>query len=300
MLNVLRIVVKNLIKLIPLKELRRKARKRFECWYEEKIVVSIIKGKLKEKIEKIEKEFPTVLSYEETLKKIIFEKKSVSRFGDGELGILLDRGIGFQKNNNILKKRLEEIIQSEDEKILVCLFNLKNDRLNKENLKEKSISNYFQEYFWSKNYSKLKKYFIKGKKYGNANMTRVGVFHKLKLEEIKKIWKDKEVVFVYSKEGRFIIDERLFGNLRSYEEIFIPPINAFDEYEEILEECKTKEKEKLFLISAGPTATVLAYDLSLLGYQAIDIGHFPNCYQQYLGEIVSPELLPRVKKKSKG
>ena len=32
-------------------------------------------------------------------------------------------------------------------------------------------------------------------------------------------------------------------------------------------------EEKLILIALGPTATVLAYDLSKFGYWAIDIGH---------------------------
>ena len=32
-------------------------------------------------------------------------------------------------------------------------------------------------------------------------------------------------------------------------------------------------KSVLFLVALGPTATVLAYDLSKIGYQAIDIGH---------------------------
>ena len=41
-------------------------------------------------------------------------------------------------------------------------------------------------------------------------------------------------------------------------------------------------KETLIIISLGPTATVLAYDLSLMGYQAIDIGHIDNEYEWYL------------------
>ena len=43
------------------------------------------------------------------------------------------------------------------------------------------------------------------------------------------------------------------------------------------------------LLALGPTATVLAYDLSKLGYQAIDIGHLPNCYWQWKGSGTTPE-----------
>lgn len=52
----------------------------------------------------------------------------------------------------------------------------------------------------------------------------------------------------------------------------------------------------MFLIAAGPTATILAYDLTLLGYQAVDIGHLANCYQEYKGEVGSPESLPLIRK----
>ena len=65
----------------------------------------------------------------------------------------------------------------------------------------------------------------------------------------------------------------------------------------ILDECLKESPDKLFLLSAGPTATILAYDLAQRGYQALDIGHLPNCYDQYLGTIVAPEVLPNVRKK---
>ena len=294
MVKVLRWILKFFIKFIPNKKTRKNMREKLEKWYEQQIVLSINNGKLRLKLEKIEKEFPSILTYQETLDKIILEKKSIIRFGDGELNLLLGRGIGFQKSNLKLKKRLKEILKSNKQENLICLFELKNCKTNKRNSVELTILAFFQEYFWIENWKKLKKFLNKDKKYGNANITRVGVFHNVELSKIKKIWEDKEVIFVYSKKGRFDKDKRLFNSIKSYEEIFISPVNAFDDYDKILKECKTKGKEKIFLISAGPTATILAYDLSLLGYQAIDIGHFPNCYQQYLGEIKSPELLPKI------
>jgi len=52
----------------------------------------------------------------------------------------------------------------------------------------------------------------------------------------------------------------------------------------------------LCLIAAGPTACVLAADLSARGYQALDIGHLTNCYLEYLGEASKPEVLPMIRK----
>ena len=37
--------------------------------------------------------------------------------------------------------------------------------------------------------------------------------------------------------------------------------------------ARIKRKINYFLLALGPTATVLAYDLCKMGYQAVDIGH---------------------------
>ena len=42
-----------------------------------------------------------------------------------------------------------------------------------------------------------------------------------------------------------------------------------------------QDKNVLFLIALGPTATVLAYDLFKNGYQAIDAGHVDIEYEWY-------------------
>lgn len=61
-----------------------------------------------------------------------------------------------------------------------------------------------------------------------------------------------------------------------------PAENAFDRYEEIYNEAVKQPKDKLFLIALGPTASVLAYDLAMKGYQAIDIGHADLSYEWLL------------------
>ena len=47
----------------------------------------------------------------------------------------------------------------------------------------------------------------------------------------------------------------------------------------ILQEACKLAKNSLILIALGPTATVLAYDLCKLGYQAIDVGHIDIEYE---------------------
>ena len=50
----------------------------------------------------------------------------------------------------------------------------------------------------------------------------------------------------------------------------------------ILESAKKiEDKSVLFIIALGPTATILAYDLAGLGYQAIDAGHMDVEYEWF-------------------
>ena len=97
--------------------------------------------------------------------------------------------------------------------------------------------------------------------------------------QMKAIWKDRDVVFIEGEKSRLGVGNDLFDNVKSIRRILCPPRDAFDRYEEILNEAQKLEKTALFLIALGPTATVLAYDLFKSGYQAIDAGHVDVEYE---------------------
>lgn len=69
---------------------------------------------------------------------------------------------------------------------------------------------------------------------------------------------------------------------KSIRRILCPAENAFSKYEEIIESVGKESKDTLILLALGPTATVLAYDLAMEGYQALDLGHFDIEYEWYL------------------
>lgn len=290
-------ICKFILNFIPSKSFRKKMRKKNEEIEFKKEIQYIDSEKGKKELNKIEIEFPEVLTTTETLNEILNSGKSISRFGDGELNIVLFKKsyTPYQILDTKLKKRLIEILSNgSDEKVLVCIppFNYKKIKNFQEILK-KEPARFFERY-WIKNFNKLKKYF-KDNSYGNAFISRIHFFYDNKLEDIKKVWDNKNVVLVYSKSGRFEMDKRIFDNIFSYEEILVPATNAYDKYEDILAECLSKGKKNIFIIAAGPMATVLAYDLAKKGYQALDIGHFPNCYREFLGEMPKPEVLPVIK-----
>lgn len=61
-------------------------------------------------------------SIDETIRKIIQDRCSVSRFGDGEMLLTnAHKRIGFQEGNPQLAQRLKEVLTSDNDKHLVCI-----------------------------------------------------------------------------------------------------------------------------------------------------------------------------------
>lgn len=74
-----------------------------------------------------------------------------------------------------------------------------------------------------------------------------------------------------------------------------PNKNAFESYTAILGDLIKYKKDVTFLIILGPTATVLAYDLTVHGYRALDIGHVGKDYTFFKRGISQHDALHRHK-----
>jgi len=252
----------------------------------------------------IESAFPRLMSFDEMLGKI-YAGASLTRFGDGEFGIALARSWDniMQNASDELSDRLFGILaRPSDDKLIVAIppYNALHDNMKKY---WKDLS--FFEWFWMNNWKHLGP-LLNNPVYGNSFLSRLDVFHEMPISKLTQIWAGRDVVFVVPSNGRFEYDERLFGNVKSRTEVTVPPVQAFAEYDRILNECLAHAREnvdkrmgggKLFFIAAGPTATVLAADLADRGHQALDMGHLPNCYKEFLGEAAAPEKQPFVKEK---
>jgi glycosyltransferase family protein len=99
---------------------------------------------------------------------------------------------------------------------------------------------------------------------------------------LKKIWDGQDIVFIEGEKSRLGVGNDLFDNAKSIQRILGPVTNAFDKYNELLECAKKVDKAKLILLALGPCATALSYDLFLLGYRAIDLGHADIEYEWFL------------------
>lgn len=228
-----------------------------------------------------QKVIPRVASIDETIRTVIDGRCSVSRYGDGEMLMTsADKEIGFQKGDPALAARLREILVSRDEGHLVCISDA-FENLNRYNRKARR--------FWRTHFflygSWWDKYLQPGRTYYNTFVTRPYMDFASKeacgrwFEAMRGIWADRDVVFVEGEKSRLGVGNDLFDGARSIRRILCPPRDAFGRYDDILAEALKLEKDALFLIALGPTATVLAYDLFKNGRQAIDVGHVDIEYE---------------------
>ena len=223
-----------------------------------------------------------VYSNEETVDEIIKNKKSLSRFGDGEFNLIIGKNIGFQKNNKIIRDKLIKILKNNEKNLLVGIIQYKT--LNKLiDYEKKFWSNFLDKYKFQ-----LVKILNKKKKYYSSTISRFYLRYKDKskmskyIKKIKKIWENRDILIIEGEKSRNGLGNNLFDNSKSIKRIICPNVNAFTVYNKIIQQVLKIDKNILILISLGPTATLLSYDLNKLGYQSIDIGHLDIEYEWYL------------------
>lgn len=229
---------------------------------------------------------PLIYDERETIDCIIKDKLSVSRFGDGELDMLLNiNHPKFQKADVELVRKLNETFYSKNKNLLVCIPNVfTTDRLN---LLTNKAARHWKR-FLMHNRKRLYQFFDYDRIYGDVQFTRhyIDIKDKTQSNEyfnhIKEIWQDRNIIMVEGKYTRFGVGNDLLENAKNIKRILCPEKDAYDKYNEILAVCKEQNKDALFLLALGPTATVLAYDLCNEGFQAIDIGHLDIEYEWFL------------------
>lgn len=228
---------------------------------------------------------PNILDTKASLEKIIDEKCSVARFGDGEFNLIRGGDLGFQQADGRLASRLKDVLSSDINRLEIGLPDVFGDLSDYEIKAARFWKSYMGMYR-----GEMVRLIDKNKIYLNTNMTRFwsGYKNKGQVKKIiglyKKIWKDRNVVFVEGELTRMGVGNDLFDGVSSVQRILCPAKNAWNKYSEILAtilELNLNENT-LFILALGPTATVLAYDLTKAGYQALDLGHLDVQYEYSL------------------
>lgn len=225
-----------------------------------------------------------ILNDKEVIDEIIYKNKSLARFGDGEFKWIMNiKQNSFQKDDIVLSSKLKECLNSNNPNLLIgiprALINL-----NEYNKYAKNEWKKFIYLYGIKCYEIIPK----NRVYADTNITRFYMDYKDKsnvkqrINNLKLIWENRDIVIVEGLKTKLGVNNNLFDNAKSIHRILVPNKDAFDKYNDIYNEVIKQNKKNLILLSIGPTATVLANDLSKIGFQAIDIGHIDIEYEWYL------------------
>lgn len=224
-----------------------------------------------------------IADVENSLKLLKASEKSLCRFGDGEFDVIHGGQIGFQSPDQLLAKRLDDILKNPIEKCMIAVPDAINTYHNITDESKIFWVNYM--YRWHKTWTESLQ---SDYQYLSTNMTRLYIRYKDKsvcsryFQLLKDLWDQKDVLIVEGEETRLGAGNDLLSNARSIKRILCPAKNAFEKYDIILDTVKQHAKDKLVLLALGPTATILAYDLAKSGYCAYDIGHCDVEYEWFL------------------
>jgi hypothetical protein len=191
------------------------------------------------------------------------------------LEIIIGRDIHFQEYHPLLARRLREVLRAASDNFLVGIPNF--DALQ--------IKTAARKRNWERYRLMFSHLIRRGAEYHSAFVSRpasvVGLESAEYFRSFEPLWDGRDVVLVHNNADT--VRHPLLSRARSLHHVACPPRNAFDHYDALLAESSAHLKsDVLFLIAAGPTAGVLAWDLAQRGAQALDIGHLTNAYDEFL------------------
>lgn len=236
---------------------------------------------------------PKVMGIEETLGIIIRNGYSVCRFGDGELKLIKGGQTWFQESVPLLQQRLKEILKNHQPNLLVCVPNIFD-----------SLSSFTEpnRNYWSLHIARDRRIWYRfmdcNQTYYDAFISRCYLPYIDKKQTAhffalwKNLWEGKDLIIIEGEKTRFGVGNNLLANAHSVKRILCSNTQAFTHYDKIKNTVKQLGQHFLVLLALGPTATVLASDLCLLGYQAIDVGHLDIEYEWFLRGVEGKVPIP--------
>ncbi len=225
----------------------------------------------------------SVMSIDETLDELLKTEKSLIRFGDGEFNIMNGYSIAFQEYNEELARGMKEILlTANQEEMLLCMPEVFKA------FKGEFPLDYSSEIFWKKEldrYADFFKEYCQSKTYGSAFISRPYIYSKDRtrafdqFEKMKQLFEGEDLLIVEGVTSRSGVGNDLFDKANSIKRIICPSHNAFSKIKEIREKILEHSEGRLILLMLGPTAKVLAYQLTQQGYRALDLGHIDSEYE---------------------
>lgn len=219
--------------------------------------------------------YPHVIDEFDTVKQLI-AGKSIARFGDGEIKLIRNGNCVSQKNNRKCGEELAYILRSTDnQNCLTGIMNIAGGKSAK-------------EWFWEKYHKKesLMSIYNPAKIYHSSFITRPDSAPWIDIpqywQDVVKLWTGRHVLLVTGGRSSALRAETM-PEAASVTTVDAPQTNAYDEIDSI--EAHIMSLAGLYdtvIMCLGPTATCLAWRLSVRGIRALDLGHIAMYYRRRL------------------
>lgn len=235
-----------------------------------------------------------VYSVDETIEQLLTTKKSLVRFGDGEITMIRGRSLQLQNTDSMLIEDLKRILQYDYEDLMVAVPDIFD---GVEQYQEKSRQFWKDHLLFSRRV--YEKYCRKDRIYCNTSVSRCYYAYEDKsccggwFEKIRKIWEGQHIVIVEGNRSHSGVGNDLFSKAASIERIIGPASNAYKKLDELEAECLKYPKDRLFLVALGAAAKPLAESLYLKGYRVVDIGNLDMEYEWFLQKAESKVKLKK-------
>ena len=241
------------------------------------------------RLHRIKKEYSLhIMTSEQTIAHIKKTNCSIARYGDGEFDLMMQvRAEDYQEISDQLAAALRNVFSNRSNQLLICL---PHPMVSTRRLK-KHGKNFWRNWCLTRRQHLVSQlYQLIGSRYrfGDAFVSRPYSGYKSRKYSrkiftlLRSLWDDKDILIVEGQKTCLGVGNDLLDNAKSIKRIICPAENAFNAYDQILEVILSNWDDELVLLALGPTATILASDLSKNGIQALDIGHIDIQYEWYL------------------
>ena len=251
----------------------------------------------KSKIKMVHSHFKKPLFFDDdvTVDLLIQFRMSLSRYGDGEFGWMAGETLNsFQDYSDEFSRDLRKSFIENNDKLLIGI---------PKGLFYKRGLNLFSRMYWETikagSYKQMQNLVDFDRRYVNASITRPYIDYRSRrfstqaFVNIRRLWNQRDIVIVEGEKSKLGMGNDLFDNARSIKRIICPAVNAYSKKNEIKKTIiELVDKDSLVLAALGPTASILAADMSKLGYQFVDIGHIDVEYMWYLMHATNRVSIP--------
>jgi hypothetical protein len=193
--------------------------------------------------------------------------RSLARFGDGEFNLALGGKAKRQKAHPGLRERLCGVLSDPGD----CLVGIPNLRAETP-----------KAAFWAK-YQTLALPLLSDRPYGSAFVTRPDSapwIDRLDYwQQVESLWRGQRVVLVRGDRKSFTAAD--LTSAAQVTEVVGPSANAWAKYHSLMAQVMEAQPARV-LLCLGPTATVMAVDLSEFGVHAVDVGHLGMFWKKHL------------------